>query len=200
MQGQAVQAPPLARRALWKVPALIVLVVVLGGLAAFALERELRAKPAAPSAGAAFSAGLAMGAPHTANALTPEEEAYASALWPIHSEVKMAAVRMTFAGLNYKTEGEDAARLKAAVQPLIKSFADASKRVERITPPASLRDAHASYLGALTNYSAASREMLKVVDDGRDAHLIAAHQRSQQASHELLKLSDVLWPGEYKPN
>jgi hypothetical protein len=200
MQGQAVQSASLARRVGWKVAAPIVLVVALGALAAYALQRELGAKPEAPTAGAAFSAGLAMGAPHTANALTPEEEAYASALWPIHSEVKMAAVRMTFAGLNYKTEGEDAAKLKSAVQPLVKVFAEAGERAARMTPPASLRDAHASYLGALANYSAASREMLKVVDDGRDAHLIAAHQRSQQASHELLKLSDVLWPGEYKPN
>jgi hypothetical protein len=42
--------------------------------------------------------------------------------------------------------------------------------------------------------------MIKIADDGLDQHLVAAHERSEQASHALLQLSDVLWPGEYKPN
>ena len=200
MQGQAVQAAPLPRKIGWKLPALALAVIVLGALAAFALQREMRAKPEAPSAAATFTGGLAMGGPQAAKALTPEEEAYAVALWPIHSEVKLAAVRMIFAGLNYKTKGEDAAKLKATVQPLIKTFTAATQRVAGITPPATLRDAHASYLEALADYTAASREMIKVADDGRDAHLIAAQQRSERASRELLVLSDVLWAGEYKPN
>ena len=200
MHGQAIQAAPLPRKMGWRVPALALAVIALVALAAFALQRELRSKPEAPSAAPAFTAGLAMGGAGPANALTPEEEAYAAALWPIHSQVKLAAVRMTFAGLNYKTEGQDAAKLKAAVKPLIKTFAESSERAAKITPPATLREAHASYLAAVADYAAASREMLKVVDDGRDAHLLAGHERSEHASHELLKLSDVLWPGEYKPN
>jgi hypothetical protein len=42
--------------------------------------------------------------------------------------------------------------------------------------------------------------MIKVAEDGRQEHLVAAQQKSEQASVTLLKLSDVLWPGEYKPN
>jgi hypothetical protein len=42
--------------------------------------------------------------------------------------------------------------------------------------------------------------MIKVADDGKDEHLILAQQRSEEASLAILKLSDVLWPGEYKPN
>ena len=70
----------------------------------------------------------------------------------------------------------------------------------RFGRPTRSRTRTAAYLEALEHYTAASREMIKVADDGRDEHLIAAHKRSEQASHELLKLSDVLWPGEYKPN
>ena len=51
-------------------------------------------------------------------ALTAEEEAYAAALWPLHSEVKLAAVRMTFAGIAYRTEDHDPEQLAAKVRPL----------------------------------------------------------------------------------
>jgi hypothetical protein len=121
-------------------------------------------------------------------------------LWPIHSEVKLAAMRMTFAGLNYKIEHKDPAKVKSTVQPLTLTFQAAAQRARRIQPPESLQNAHAAYLDALGLYAEASREMIKVADDGLDHHLVAAHERSEQASHALLQLSDVLWPGEYKPN
>jgi len=184
----------------------LVLAAVIVGLSAvvvYSAVREVR-KQAAPapavSAAAAFSAGIAMGEHPAARALTPEEEAYAAALWPIHSEVKLAAVRMTFAGLNYKIEHGDARTVKQTVQPLTKTFLTASERTRRIAPPESLQDAHRKYLEALDHYATASREMIKIADDGSERHLLAAHARSEQASHALLELSDVLWPGEYKPN
>ena len=177
-----------------------VFVVGLIGIVAFAVIRE-NTKPAAPSveANASFVGGLSQHA-HETTALSPEEESYATALWPIHSEVKLAAVRMIFAGLAYKTEDHDAKKLKAKVQPLTKTFEDAGIRVGKIKPPAALQDAHNSYVEAVKLYSSATREMIKVADDGKDEHLILAQQRSEQASLAILKLSDVLWPGEYKPN
>jgi hypothetical protein len=167
----------------------------------YAAVREAdKQSPPAPSAAAAFTGGLAMGEHSRLRALSPEEEAYATALWPIHSEVKLAAARMTFAGLNYKIEHQDPAKVKSTVQPLAVTFQSAVQRARQIRPPESLRDAHVSYLEALGLYAEASREMIKIADDGLDQHLVAAHERSEQASHALLQLSDVLWPGEYKPN
>jgi hypothetical protein len=195
-----VQAAPLPRRMGWKTFAVAGLGVALAAFAAYALQRELNGKPQAPSPAAVSTAGVAMGEQHAARALSAEEEAYAAALWPIHSQVKLSAVRMTFAGLNYKIDQSDAAKLKATVQPLTRTFSDAAQRARRIQPPPSLEDAHRGYLEAIEHYAAASKIMIKVAEDGREEHLIAAHQRSEQASHELLKLSDVLWPGEYKPN
>ena len=69
--------------------------------------------------------------------------------------------------------------------------------MRQIQPPESLRGAP-SYLKP--GLYVLPREMAKVAADGRDEHLIVAHERSGQASHALLQLSDVLWPGEYKPN
>jgi hypothetical protein len=180
--------------------ALAILIVGLSAFVLYAAVRETaKQPPPAPSAAAAFTGGLAMDKA-TLGALSPEEDAYAAALWPIHSEVKLAAMRMTFAGLDYKIEHQDPAKVKATVQPLTATFQAAAQRARQIQPPESLRDAHISYLDALGLYVEASREMAKIAADGRDDHLIAAHQRSQEASHALLKLSDVLWPGEYKPN
>ena len=180
--------------------ALAILIVGLSAFVLYAAVRETaKQPPPAPSAAAAFTAGLSMDKA-TLGALSPEEDAYAAALWPVHSEVKLAAMRMTFAGLNYKIEHRDAAKVKATVQPLTATFKSAAQRARQIRPPESLRDAHNSYLEALALYVEASQEMAKVAADGRDEHLVAAHRRSQEASHALLKLSDVLWPGEYKPN
>ena len=187
-----------ARLPQWKVLLVAAIAALLIAVVAVAIKRELAASKS-PSAAAAFTAGIALSG-YDLPALTAEEEAYAAAMWPIHSEVKLAAVRMIFAGLNFKTEDRDARKLKSKVQPLTQTFLDAAKRVDKIPPPASLQDAHDSYKEALRLYTSATREMVRIAEDGKDEHLILAQQRSERASLALLKLSDVLWPGEYKPN
>lgn len=199
---QAVNGPQrTARVAMLKGIGIGALVVGLLGVVTFAVVREsFKPKQAqVVEANASFVGGLSHHA-HEAKALSAEEEAYATALWPVHSEVKLAAVRMIFAGLAYKTEDHDARKLKAKVLPLTQTFEGAARRVAAIKPPASLAEAHASYVEAVALYTTATREMVKVAEDGRDEHLIRAQQRSEQASLAILKLSDVLWPGEYKPN
>ncbi len=188
----------MARLPHWKVLLVVAMAAVLFAVVAFAVQRELAAnKP--PSAAAAFTAGIALSG-YDAPPLTAEEETYAAALWPIHSEVKLAAVRMIFAGLNYKTADQDSRKLKTKVQPLTQTFLDANRRVDKILPPASLQDAHDSYTEALRLYTSATREMVRIADDGKEEHLVRAQKQSEQASFAILKLSDVLWPGEYKPN
>jgi hypothetical protein len=188
------------RPSIGKLAAVSAVIAALLAISGYALQRELAPQPPAVSAGPSFAAGLGMGNAPSAPALSAEEETYAAALWGIHSEVKLSAVRMIFAGIEYKTEGHDARKLIAAVKPLTGKFVDAAVRVRHLDPPATLQDAHASYLEALDLYAHASREMVKVAADGKDEHLIRAQQRSEQASVALLKLSDALWPGEYKPN
>lgn len=192
------QSGAAARLPQWKVVLVAAIAAVLSAVVALAVQRELAAnKP--PSAAAAFVAGIAMSG-YNAQALTAEEEAYAAALWPIHSEVKLAAVRMIFAGLNYKTEDQDARKLKTKVQPLTQTFLNAAKRVDGLRPPASLQDSHDSYREALGLYTSATREMVRIADDGKEEHLVRAQKQSERASFVILKLSDVLWAGEYKPN
>jgi hypothetical protein len=134
-------------------------------------------------------------------ALNPDEEAYAAALWPIHSEVvEVAAVDMSFAGIAYVTEHHDPHRLEEKVTALHDRFRTAADQARSMPVPASMGKVHDQYLEALALYETASAEMVKVATDGKVEHLIEAQTMSQRAAEDLLKVGDVLWPGEYKPN
>jgi hypothetical protein len=132
--------------------------------------------------------------------LSAAEEAYAAALWPLHSEVKLSAVNMTFAGLAYKLGELDRGSLRSKLEPLVERFAEAAVQLRQLQPPASMAKVHEEYAEALKLYQASIAEMARVIDDGRDEHLIDAQAHSEKAAAILLKLSDELWPGEYKPN
>ena len=159
-----------------------------------AMQREL-----APRGASAPVASVKTGPEQ--NALSAEEEAYAAALWPIHSEVvEVSAVDMSFAGFDYVTQHHDASRLEAKVMALREHFKTAADEARAIAVPASMQKVHDQYLEALALYETASAEMVKVAADGNVEHLIVAQTMSQRAAEDLLKVGDVLWPGEYKPN
>ncbi len=170
-------------------------VVVLGliGIMVFATLRE---RSISQTSGTGAGSGLEPMRPP----LTAAEEAYASALWPIHSEVKLSAVNMTFAGLAYKLGELDRGGLRSKLEPLTERFVEAAVRLRQLQPPASMEKFHWDYAEALRLYQASITEMVRVIDDGRDEHLIDAQAQSEKAAAILLKLSDELWPGEYKPN
>ena len=107
---------------------------------------------------------------------------------------------MTFAGIAYKTDSQDRARLEAKVAPLSREFKTALAEARALEVPPSMREVHERYLGALVSYETASEEMIKTARDGSDAHLIQAQGRSFRASEDTLRIGDVLWPGEYKPH
>jgi hypothetical protein len=168
-------------------------IVMLMAVVAYALQHEFARQPAGNIAAPAASAV-------PARALSAAEEAYATALWPIHRQVKLAALAMTFAGIDYKTDIRDRAKLQANVEPLTKTFKAAIASAQALEVPSSLRDVHERYLGALAAYETASEEMVKTVRDGRDEHLIQAQGMSFRASEDTLRVGNVLWPGEYKPH
>jgi len=132
--------------------------------------------------------------------LTAAEEAYAHALWPVHTDVKLSALRMMFAGINYKRGKIDRADLKAGVDAENETFRRAAARIRTLAPPASLQEVHAYYVDALRLYQQAAAEMLKIVDDGRDEHLVAASPMVKEAGRNLEAVAIALWPGEYVPN
>lgn len=165
------------------------------GLIAFALSREV-ASVATDRQSAAARPAIATPRP----ALTAAEEAYAQALWPVHNDVKASAIRMSLSGIQYKTQTTDLATLKARIAAAQEIFGRAETQLRALQPPASLQKFHDEYFGAVRLYQQSSAEMLKVFDDQREDHLVAAFPLSQEAGQTLRRVGGVLWPGEYVPN
>jgi hypothetical protein len=188
-----VDSPRSHARFGWKQLAIGALLVVLGAVSAFALMRETRGVRSDVAAAAA---------PQVPErpAMTAQEEAYAHALWGVHSGVRTEAVRMTFAGLSYKMGEIKPAEIKKRVAPLSAVFGQAASKVEALQPPASLNAVHGRYLQALRLYRDSSVEMVRIAADGREEHLIKAQGMSEDASGILLEVGEQLWPGEHKPN
>jgi len=192
--GELEEAGPAARR-LPNAKVLLFGIVLVGllGILVVAAIREASTPPAS-----ARAARPALTPPRPP--LTRAEEDYALALWPIHNEVKASALRMTLGGLAYKLGELDRAGLKVKIDGSAAAYRKAAGEIEALTPPETLAKAHAMYVDAVRLYQRSAAEMAQVVADGRDEHLVAAQPLSLEASETLLKVGDILWPSEYKPN
>jgi hypothetical protein len=133
--------------------------------------------------------------------LTDQEEAFSEALWPLHQEVvEPSAGRLASAGMTFAADDHDATRLAAKLTPLRQVFHDAQGKVAAISAPPSMQPLRDRYVALLVLYEQSATEMLEVARDGDEGHLINAQAKSQHAAEELIKIGDVLWPGEHKPN
>ena len=174
---------------LWSVLALLV------ALVGYAAVHELRKATLVVQPQASTHAFSEQRPAHSA-----AEERFSQALWNIHSDVRTAAVRMTFAGLAYKMGDGDRASVNTKVAPLTAVFREAESALRSLDAPASMQETRNRYASALQLYGDASQEMVKVALDGKDAHLLKAQEMSEQASGILLEVGEQLWPGEIKPN
>ena len=137
---------------------------------------------------------------HAPSALTADEERFATALWAVHREATRLAVVMSFAGIVYQTEDRDARALAQKIEPLAKFFRDAELQVRAMTTPPSLSRTQGQYVEAMVLYANAAAEMLKFTEDGDSRHLGEAHRMNMTASQDMLRVGEVLWPGQYKPH
>ena len=133
-------------------------------------------------------------------ALSADEERFATALWAVHREATRSAVAMSFAGITYHTENRDARALAQKIEPLAKFFHDAEIQVREISPPLSLSKTQGQYADAMARYANAASEMLKFTEDGDSQRLDVAHRLDVRASEDMLRVGEVLWPGQYKPH
>jgi hypothetical protein len=133
-------------------------------------------------------------------ALTADEERFATALWAVHREATRSAVAMSFAGIAYHTEDRDARALAQRIEPLARFFHNAELRVRTMSSPPSLSRTHEKYIDAMALYADAAAEMLKFTEDGDAQRLDAAHRLDVSASEDMLRVGEVLWPGQYKPH
>jgi hypothetical protein len=133
-------------------------------------------------------------------ALTADEERFATALWAVHREATRLAVAMSFAGIAYQTEDRDVHAFARKIQPMTTFFRDAGIQVRAMSAPASLSTTRDQYVNAMALYADAAAEILKFTEDGNSQHLNDAHRMDVLASEDMLRVGEVLWPGQYKPH
>ena len=133
-------------------------------------------------------------------ALTADEERFATTLWAVHREATRSAVALSFAGIIYQAEDRDARALARKIEPLAKFFHDAEMRVRAMSAPPSLASTQVQYVDAMALYAGAAAEMLKFTEDGDSQRLQVAHGLDMKASEDVLRVGEVLWPGQYKPH
>jgi hypothetical protein len=133
-------------------------------------------------------------------ALTADEERFATDLWAVHREATRSAVAMSFAGITYQTDNRDARALARKIEPLAKFFRDAEVQVRSMSTPPSLSSTRGQYATAMDLYANAATQMLKFTEDGDTQHLEEAHRMDVTASEDMLRVGEVLWPGQYKPH
>jgi hypothetical protein len=172
-------------------------IVTLAAVTGAAWLHEVRPRSVVQSAAQIVSAQSGKSQPP---ALTADEERFAMALWAVHREATRLAVAMSFAGITYHTEDRDPRALARKIEPAAKFFHDAEMQVRTMTPPPSLSRTHGQYVDAMALYASAAAEMLKFAEDSDSQHLGEAHRMDLKASEGMLRVGEVLWPGQYKPH
>ena len=133
-------------------------------------------------------------------ALSPAEEAYMRAMWPIHGDVERSLMRMSLGQILYKTDDLSRAELKTRVEQALVTYRGAETRLRGLEPPASLRNDHEQYLAAVLLFQESAAEAIKMFRDGREEHLLAAYPKSQEGSDKIREVGGKFWPSEFPPN
>jgi len=83
---------------------------------------------------------------------------------------------------------------------MAKFFHDAEIQVRAMSAPPSMSTTQEHYVNAMALYANAAGEMLKFTEDGNSQRLGDAHRMDVLASEDMLRVGEVLWPGQYKPH
>ena len=173
------------------------IVVVLAAIVGAAWLNEIRPRSVAQPAAQTVNA---LAEKTKLPALTADEERFATTLWAVHREATRSAVALSFAGITYQVEDRDARALARKIEPLAKFFHDAEMQVRAMSAPPSLSRTQVEYVDAMALYASAAAEMLKFTEDGDAQRLGEAHRMDVKASQDMLRVGEVLWPGQYKPH
>jgi hypothetical protein len=180
-------------RSTLKVAVFSVVLIALGAIVGFAISHEL-ASPA-PTATGAQPLRVA-----SRPALSPDEQAYVEALWPIHTQLEVAAERVALGTIFYKSNDLDRAELKVRLEEALSSYRSANEKLLALHSPASMQSSRDGYVSAVRLFEDSTAEMLKMFDDGSDEHLVAAYPRYLDGTNKIRDLGGAFWPDEFPPN
>jgi hypothetical protein len=179
----------------WMTPKMIILGLVVAGLVGaltFATSREMSRN--------AIPVTVTPPARPTRPALSPVEEAFIQALWPIHGEVQRSLMRTSLGQILYKTNDLSRAELKTRMEQAQEVYGRAETSIRALEPPTSLRNDREIYLDAVRLLRESAVEAMKMFKDGREDHLLIAYPKSQAASDKIREVGGKLWPNEFPPN
>jgi hypothetical protein len=181
------------RRPALKLALLGVVLVGLGSIIGFSISREIASPATAPTAAQPL---------RVANrpALSPDEQVYVAAVWPIHTQIEIAAERVALGAIFYKNDDLDRAQLKTRLEEALASYRTADEQLLALQPPASMRTSQDGYVAAVRLFEDSTVEMLKMFDDGSDDHLQVAYPRYYDATTRIRDLGGAFWPDEFPPN
>jgi hypothetical protein len=132
--------------------------------------------------------------------VTPAEESYIRAMWPIHGDVERGLMRASLGQILYKTNDVTRDELKTRMEQALVTYRGAETRMRALQPPDSLRKDHEQYLAAVRLFQESAVEANKMFTDGREEHLLAAYPKSQEGSDKIREVGGKFWPNEFPPN
>lgn len=136
----------------------------------------------------------------TRPALTVAEERYIREMWPIHGDVERSTMRASLGQIFYKTQDLKRDELRIRLEQALAVYRRAEGRLRALEPPPSLRREHEEYVSAVRLFKESAVEVLKMFEDGRDDHMIAAYPKSQEGSDKIREVGGKFWPNEFPPN
>jgi hypothetical protein len=167
-------------------------VAALGATVGYAISRESAVAPSAATARPAL--------PTPRPPLSPAEQSYIEAVWPIHTQVESISTRVALGTIFYTTHDLDRAELRTRLDTALATYRLADAQLRALQPPPSVISSHEAYLSALQLFQQSTIEMLKLFDDGSEQHLVAAYPLSLEGSNRIREVGVKLWPDEFPPN
>ena len=136
----------------------------------------------------------------TRPALTAAEERYIREMWPIHGDVERSTMRASLGQIFYKTQDMKRDELRTRLEQALAVYRRAEGRLGALEPPPSLRREHEEYVSAVRLFKESAVEVLKMFEDGRDDHMVAAYPKSQAGSDKIREVGGKFWPNEFPAN
>src|SRR5438445_7837167 len=141
-------SPSISRRGLVLIA---VGLLILIGIVIVAVAREATSRRV-------VAAALSRPAAPARPPLTPAEETYIGALWPIHGAVERSAVRMSLGQIFYTTQDLTRTQLKTRIDDALATYREAQTRLRALEPPPSLQRAHDQYVAAVLLFEKSALE------------------------------------------
>jgi hypothetical protein len=180
-------------RPVLKLALLAVVLVGFGATIGFSVSQEIGGQAPATNATQPLRGA-------SRRALSADEQAYVQALWPIHTDLEVAAERVAIGTIFYKSNDLDRSELKSRLEEALTSYRAAGGRLNGLQPPPSLQGTQNGYVTVVSLFEQSAVEMLKMFDDGSDEHLQTAYPVYLESTNRIRDLGGTFWPDEFPPN